>query len=556
MIEFNANLRRQIVSKYWRDKGMKTVKKHIMFFSPYGSIWPHAVIERQLTKILESKFLVTKVHCDHSFPNVCTIQSNNGISGRSSEIEKQNVCNSCKAKVLNATSTLKSSQVWLPQPIPSVINENVTKLELEFRNHYTEYKYKGIDVGRYALYELILKYKKNTLNLSNEEHLAFLEALSNCIYIVDAANKIIDEIDPHLILVFNPQYGVNSCFSQVAIQKGKKIYYLSGNSAWNEIHRTARIWNYKLYGIQTPVNSNTDLTKIKLSFSEKCGINRQKSILKSAKSPWVYSQPSRNLSAYDFFHIAPDKKIVLAAMNSYDEIFAANIRNPNSILESNEIVFADQIVWIKELILWAQENSKVHLIIRPHPRELPNKREGVTSEFVSEWESEFTNLPSNVSLNHPKDLFSIYDMFSSISILTTGWSSTALEADMFGVPVVTYDSRISKLPIQLGLTGTSREEYFGNLNSIINLGNPKNVGKIGAKWFAQINYRGTFYLPGTLFDRGFLRSLNRYLIFKKIFSLIPVNIVHWLDLRGFVKLSTKKKLIKLIVEELDSIYEL
>jgi len=509
-----------------------------------------------MTKILYKKFSVTNVFCDSYLPNLCTIQIGKGLTPSSTILEKNKVCFNCKSASRVVSDSLSIPSYWLSKQ-PSKFSNEITKiLEEKFGNSYASYVYKNVNVGRFVLYELILKFKKKSHKLSALEKTYFLEELGNCIAIVDSAHEVIEELDPDVIVLYSPQYGINSCFAEVAIQKNKKVYYLAGNTAWDEIHRTARIWDYEKYGITNPVDFADDFEGKKLSILEKIKIRKHLKILKSGNSPWVYSQASKKQSTYEHFKIPNDKKIVLAAMNSYDEFFASNTRKPDSFTDSKDFVFIDQISWLKELISWANENSQVHLIIRPHPRELPNKRESVVAEFVVEWEKLLINLPTNVSVSHPTDLFSIYDLFLDIKILTTGWSSTAFEADMFGVPVVTYDYRISKLPKQLGLTGGTREEYFDNLNSVLNLGKPNNTGKVGAKWFAHINYRGSFYLPGRFIDRIGIRSLNKYLIFRKLFSLMPINILRWIDLRGPVNPSTKRKLIKLFSEELDSIYEL
>lgn len=532
------------------------LEKKIMFFSPYGSIWPHAVIQRQIAKVLSKKFLVTNVGCDSSLPNLCMIQIGKGLTLSSSEFDKKSICLNCTAKAKKAVNSLISVNYWLPKINTRFLFDAVNNLEKIYGNSYTEYVYKGVNVGRFALTELLLKFKKKSLELTANEHQYFLQELSNCISVIDAAEKIVEEVDPDYIVIYSPQVGINSCFSEIAIQKGKKVYYLAGNTAWDEIHRTARIWNYEKYGSNIPVNLDLDFEKIKMTISERLKIRKHKKILKSAKSPWVYSQASSNRSAYKFYDIPPEKKIILAAMNSYDEFYAASIRRPDLLISTDDLVFNDQISWIKALILWAKEKPNVHLIIRPHPRELPNKREGLVSEFVSEWESLLAEIPTNVSVSHPTDLFSIYDLFSDICILTTGWSSTAFEADMFGVPVVTYDHQISKLPKQLGLNGITKQKYFENLNQILKMGKPLNTGMIGAKWFTYINYRGSLYLSGRLIDRVIIRNLYEYRIFRKLISLLPDIFINWIDLRGITSPSTKRNLIKLFTNELDSIYEL
>jgi hypothetical protein len=107
-------------------------------------------------------------------------------------------------------------------------------------------------------------------------------------------------------------------------------------------------------------------------------------------------------------------------MNSTDEYFAAATCGliPPNMSRSN--VFENQEIWISELIKWAKTHKDVSLIIRPHPREFPNKREGLKGEAVDKRSELFENLPENIYVDHPSQKYAIEDHFDETSVVTTG----------------------------------------------------------------------------------------------------------------------------------------
>jgi hypothetical protein len=84
--------------------------------------------------------------------------------------------------------------------------------------------------------------------------------------------------------------------------------------------------------------------------------------------------------------------------------------------------------------------------------------------------------------------------------LTTGWSSTAFQAILYDVPVVSYDKSLLGYPDDIHYTGTSKDQYFKNLAELTS-GNLV-PDKQGVKnWLVHTMARGSVQLTGRLFSR-------------------------------------------------------
>ena len=94
-----------------------------------------------------------------------------------------------------------------------------------------------------------------------------------------------------------------------------------------------------------------------------------------ARSPWVYTQESQNLSCNDLreiLKICPNQKVLLAVMRPNDERKAAE--NSGFIFNHHQPIFKDQIEWCNFLIRYALGNPETFIIFRVHPREFPTKK--------------------------------------------------------------------------------------------------------------------------------------------------------------------------------------
>jgi hypothetical protein len=165
----------------------------------------------------------------------------------------------------------------------------------------------------------------------------------------------------------------------------------------------------------------------------------------------------RGNSALEQLGCPSGKKVLLAALSSYDELFASDVSGFGWPIQSS--VFDDQIDWVRWLFDFARSRPDVHIVIRVHPREFPIGNMGSRSEHALMLEQAFASHPENVSINLPTDGIALYELLVGTDVVLIAWSSAGLEAGMLGIPVVTWFGEAMLFPASLTFEAKSRGEY-------------------------------------------------------------------------------------------------
>ena len=163
-------------------------------------------------------------------------------------------------------------------------------------------------------------------------------------------------------------------------------------------------------------------------------------------------------SARERYGIPPQSKLLVAALSSYDERFAGEVVDALRVPSAS--LFNRQVDWIVALIDYVRTRPDLFLLIRVHPREFPNKREGVKSEHAGLLEAAFVNLPINAQVNWPSDQVSLYDLAQEADLFLNAWSSVGKEMSLLGLPVVIYSSELVLYPPELNYLGETLTDYF------------------------------------------------------------------------------------------------
>lgn len=538
----------------------------ILIFSPFAGIWRHTVLESQLIASLEQNknFEITTVGCAGLFQTDCTVRSYfRGNQVASSELADTHCkkCQNLRHLFLNSTRAKSLN----------LVDFSDVQDQIEITNFFTnstnqnclDFNYRNVSIGQKALYEIILKYKKRTLSLDTEEYNEWANSVQNAARVIGPAEKILSIINPDVVITFNAQYAIPGTFAEIALMRGIKTYTISGSSSPVEAATAIRIWDWAKYKAEDPALYEwPGFENLKSpGRREIARYSRHQKYIETGKSPWTYSQGKMRKNPYDFFGINKTQKLVLATVNSEDENFAARIAGVFPPKRTESEVFSSQIVWIKFLISYYSKKSDTHLIIRLHPREFPNKRESRMSEQAEIWKDLLDSLPANVHLDHPDCKFSLYDYFNCISILTTGWSSTAIEALSYGIAVVTYDQKILGYPADVIYTGNSIEEYKQNLvlATMSSSTESKDRKKFAMKWTCYSLFQGAIYLGGGLQDLH-LRTSNVLLrtIFKfinRILNTLIPNKIRKIDLHLPRNRGNESILVNFLLSKNDNLYQ-
>ena len=116
--------------------------------------------------------------------------------------------------------------------------------------------------------------------------------------------------------------------------------------------------------------------------------------------------------------------------------------------------------------MWLCTQLELHsnwfLIVRPHPREFPNKRESVVSNNMTEF-APFLNTfegHSQIYVNTPEDGISLYDLMKITDVHLNSTSTVGLEMVLNGIPSVHFsDSDLTAYPPAIGHAADSIGQY-------------------------------------------------------------------------------------------------
>jgi hypothetical protein len=408
------------------------------------------------------------------------------------------------------------------------------------------FSYNGFNVGRSAAYELLLEFKKSNLNFIDNQLETLVNFVENSFRTYLAARRYFSFVKPDRVVIFNAQYGVGSSFAWAAAEKGVRVDTITFSGLLSDLNQYIKIWDWSNYRNVNPALLEWQGEKYTPRNLQKFRIERNTRWIKGAKSPWTYSAPSSDLDVRKFFRISPEKKIILAVLNSQDEYFAAITSGifPKSFASTK--VFKNQEDWISNLANYLVEFEDVVLIVRPHPREFPNKREKVTAEVTKSWARFFETLPLGVIVDYPHFKVPIEAYFPEVVGITTGWSSVGIDWQIRGKPCVTYDSAVPTYPPETHLSGTTREQYFINIEKVIMglVDNPDYYTANALSWYLFSNFKGEARLGSSILSEIYVsKILRKTKLLGAITKFFP-KLRLWLDLHSISLFPNKKKILE------------
>ncbi|MFN9858487.1 MAG: capsule biosynthesis protein, partial [Pseudanabaena sp.] len=198
----------------------------------------------------------------------------------------------------------------------------------------------------------------------------------------------------------------------------------------------------------------------------------------------------------NIFKINEGQKILVATMSSYDERFSSEIINV--IPKYDNLIFPEQIDWIKFLIEFAKYRQDIFLIIRVHPREFPNKRDSMRSQHSVMLEKVLINLPTNVKLNLPEDNLSIYDLAEYTDLFLNAWSSVGEEMSLLGIPVLIYSDDLVAYPSDINYVANSQEDFCNKIDIALKDGWSFERIRKAYRWYVLKLIRSAFDISDSI----------------------------------------------------------
>lgn len=465
-----------------------------MFYAPHSAIWPHAFPEALVAEaLMQERNEIIYVGCGKQFRSYCVAMSAFGLKYDSPEKAKESICQTCERNksFLRKEFGLKGTDI--AEELTEADIRHVTDiLENVTPENYLDLELSGIKIGRLTLYEFLLNHKKNNLKINPSEWPEYKAALGNSLCSALASLKIIEREKPDRLITYNSFYSVNHV-SCMAAEKFSIPHYLlhAGNNMAHRMETLALSRGYSYnYITRNPLWAH--YKELPCSQSQMSIVTDHLLALFKAKSPFIYSAPKshKKVDVRRKFGIDAQQKVLVATMSSHDERFAAV--TIGVMPEDHDLVFPTQIDWISALTEFVEQRTDLFLIIRVHPRELPNKRESVTSEYASKLQTLLVDLPVNVKVNWPSDAISLYDIADIASGFLNSRSTTGFEMSLFGIPVVVYSpGQLYSYPPDLNYVAKSRDEYFHQIEAAILHGWDMEFSRMAYRWGVFHNCRAT-----------------------------------------------------------------
>ena len=435
----------------------------ILFFAPHSAIWAHAFPEALIAESLQkSGHEIVYVTCGGAFSGLCIPMMAARLAWDSPMEAKASVCGACNARkgIIRRGFGFRSYDL-IDQITPDdrrAVDTMVAQLKPEAVLAFT---LDGIDAGRYALYSLLIGRKKSSLSFTASEWSEYRIHLTNTLTALIASRKIIEKEAPDIVVTYNSLYSVNRVCAELAGARDIPAYFLHAGGNLSNRLQTMMIGRGEWFGFTRHLISHWTKVRMHPCTRVDLGCVTDHFVeLFAGTSMFAYSSAVSDgmVDVRRFFGISENQKILLATMSSYDELFAAQMVRVMPDDESK--VFPSQSEWIKAVAEYVASRPDLFLIVRVHPREFPNKREGEKSDHAEALEKVLANLPSNVRVNWPGDGLSLYDLAEEASVILNAWSSAGKEMTLLGLPVVAYAPQLQLYPADLNYVGTTVEQYF------------------------------------------------------------------------------------------------
>jgi hypothetical protein len=488
----------------------------VLFFAPHSAFWVHAFPEAIVADALVHRgHEIVYASCGGLFEQYCVPMGAAGIKpGQSAEL-RQTVCNNCARndRLLRKGFGLEGPTLRSLLEIEDFAKTEAILSAVTADSLY-RLEYDGLQLGRIALYQLVIRKKRISLDLDSSDWEEYLVELRGTIYAWLAARKLLDVHKPDRVIVYNGLYSVNRAASLLAEARGIPAMFLhAGVNLSNRLQtlmlgRGDTFSYYPRLVAQWPLFAEMPCTPDLLS-----RVTDHYLQLIEGRSVFVYSRgkSDRFFDLRRHFGILPAQKIIVATLGSYDEEVAAEMIGAR--VYRKVPLFKTQVEWIAALAEFINARQDIFLIVRVHPREFPNRRDVRKSEHARLLEDMLLQLPGNAAVNWPADQISIYDLVDETDVFVNSWSSTGKDMALLGIPTVIYSDEIPLYPVELNYFGDTLETYFAAIERALQDGWSAEKVRRSYRWAAYEFVRSTISISDSFDEvetrnRSFLQKVT------------------------------------------------
>lgn len=447
--------------------------KKVLLFAPAAviSAWDTSIKDLS-QKLKVGNYEVTTLRCDGMYSDICVAMPAFNVNENSPTPSKKEICSRC-FKYRNASDDWYPGQVeYLEDYMDELDIQSVNRtLQNITRSNWFEYEYDGLKIGRIACYEFFLTYKIKNLELSVTEWEMLQLHLKNVLYTHFAAKNYFEKNNTDTLIVYNRFYSVNNVFTEIAKYNQIKVISIQNEGPAYDVD--SRFHSYLSAQDQLRLSNSSiwDYYKdVPLRPREiRMVLKHLKSVLGLEGTLSYSNEPTTNIDVNEIYSklaLSPTSKKVLIPTSSADERFTLEVLGYLNHCEGGKI---DSLFILKELISIAPKFLDHEFIFRIHPREFPNKREGVQSPHGSELLEFIQNvsLPNNVKINTPLDDISIANLALVTDFIVNVSSSVGLDFAALGLKVsLIMPSRHFAYPTEINTCYADLESCLSNITSL------------------------------------------------------------------------------------------
>lgn len=459
----------------------------ILVFAPHSLLWKHAFPEALVAEALQQNcHQIVYATCGGIFSEYCISMFSSQVAWDAPAEEKARICARCtrNSHVLREEFRFPGADLADKWTAEDRAEADAFMARVD-RGNFRDLEVEGLKVGRLALYQVMLRRKKITYDFSDAEWGEYLAHLKSTVIAAIALRRLFATEKPDRIIVYNGLYSVNSVCRELAVRNGAVPYFLHAGGGLTNRLQTLMMGRGHTFDFYDGLLANWERFRdVPVPHALMRPATDHMIQLLIAKSPYAYSA-MRSQGTFDIrsrFGIAAGQKILVATMGSYDEEVAAE--EVGARVHRRPPLFASQVDWLRCVIGWMAARPDLFLVVRVHPRELPNRRESIVSEHTAALRSLLVDLPANVSVNWPDQGISLYDLVDETDVFLNSWSSAGKEMAIFGRPVVTYGDSLIFYPTELNYVAPTPEAYLIQIERAIADGWNAERIRMSYRWLA------------------------------------------------------------------------
>jgi len=417
----------------------------VLFFSPFADVWAHSFPEALVTEMCQQAgWETTVIRCRGALSGHCIAMSAAGLDVDASATQREEICRSCRGHSELLDTEFGFASGWVEDYLDSTDYQQIDHFVRSVtRDDWFSFEIDNFPIGRMAAYEFYLKNKLNSFNIPQGLWTQYLEQFRNSVVALIAAKKFLTELNPDRLVIYNTLYSVNNVVTRVADQLGIRTTRIHGGLNTQRMLETLSVSDrtQSLFGASRSPSWTASRT-LPLSKSTVGEVSAYIQFLLQGQGAFVYSSAhgaSTIETLRSEFGVQPDQKVLLCTTSSEDEILAAQLADGAPPKTTSASLFNSQIDWLRYVVEVGSRHPEWCIIIRVHPREFPNRREGQLSQNAILLQEVLTALPPNVKVNWPDQGVSLYDLAQITDVLLNGFSSAGIEFMLLGTPVVAHN---------------------------------------------------------------------------------------------------------------------